>query len=149
MSRARKTKKSTLSEPIDLPIESRRAEAQVIAELAALTPCNRLDAHAPEALIDLITAAIASGETPTPASFLDGAMRTLADDLMALYSAVTDDGGNCCNYKLDLDKLPIMIWRLSHRASSAVEIATRMREAEGIRAGVAAETKADVKEAAE
>lgn len=103
-------------------------DRQALAERAALGSRLRSDGKDALAatLLDLFVEAAASGENRTPCAILDGAISTLADDLDALYNAITDDAGHCVDYGLELDRVPMMIWRLSIRARAAVEVASRL-----------------------
>lgn len=66
--------------------------------------------------------AIASGEDGNPGAFAVGVLATLGDDLDALYNAITDSSGHCTEEKLDLDRVPRMIWRLARRVEVAREV---------------------------
>jgi hypothetical protein len=99
-----------------------RDKARAYIERAAYEKRDTVkDPGGPEALVTLAALGMASGEDGTGNAFLDGALRTLADDLEVLYHALAND-----EHQVDPDKLPTMIWRLSERAKAALAIAERM-----------------------
>jgi hypothetical protein len=102
-----------------------RHDAQVWAERAAFQRFSYADEDAPKTLFRLIADALGD----TDQGDLEGsALRTLADDLYALHQAITDECGFICDHRMDLARLPLMLWRLANRARAAAEIAARDME---------------------